>query len=75
MTFAKLNRLVLELNMPTDMKQFFIRKVQELTCMSQSDKDFICDNIHNYEKVDQQSRFDVLDTIDGMELFTLSKVE
>ena len=71
MTFAKLNRTLFEKAMPVKIKQAFILLVQKHPALKQCDKDFVCDNLHHYESINQYSRMEVLDVIDGMELFVL----
>lgn len=68
-TFAKLKRELFKESMPDNIKKAFITLVQKHPALGASDKDFICDNIQNYETIDDVSKTDVLDVIDGMELF------
>jgi hypothetical protein len=64
--------------MPEKFKKWLIAQIQakqiwaQTDIWTQSDKDFICDNIHNYETITDGDRADVLDIIDGLELFSLT---
>lgn len=71
MTFAKLNRTHFETTMPDNIKKAFMLLVQKHPALKQCDKDFVCDNLHHYESINQYSRMEVLDVIDSMELFVL----
>jgi hypothetical protein len=69
MQYAKLQRHLLKESMNDTLKKAFVTLVQTHPALSKSDKDFICDNIQNYETIDQASRSDILDVIDGLGLF------
>ena len=71
--YAKIKRELFETQIPETLKRSFIVLVQNHNVLRQSDKDFICDNIHHYENIDTQSRTDVLVVLDAMELFIMKK--
>ena len=71
--YAKIKREMFRTSMPETLKKSFIVLVQNHNLLGQSDKDFICDNIHHYESIDEVSRKDVLDVLDGMEMFVVKK--
>ena len=71
--YAKIKRELFRTSMPDKLKKAFIVLVQNHNVLGQSDKDFICDNIHHYEDIDEVSRIDVLDVLDGMEMFVIRK--
>jgi len=74
----KFNRETFRNTMPTEFKKWLIARIQakhiwaRQNIWTQSDKDFICDHIHNYETITDGDRADVLDIIDGLELFSLT---
>ena len=65
----KLRRDIFRNQMAPEIKKAFMILIQKHPCLSQSDRDFVCDNIHNFETISDASREDVLDVIDSMELF------
>ena len=67
--YAKLNRKMFETGMPDNLKKAFITLVQQHPALQQSDKDFVCEHIHHFDDIDEIHRTDVLDVIDGMNLF------
>lgn len=71
--YAKIKRELFRTSMPDNLKKAFIQLVQHHNALGQSDKDFVCDNIHNYETIDEVSRIDVLDVLDGMDMFIVRK--
>ena len=71
--YAKIKRELFETQIPESLKRSFIVLVQNHNVLPKSDKDFICDHIHHYEDIDQQSRTDVMDVLDAMELFIIKK--
>lgn len=71
--YAKIKRELFRKSMPENLKKSFIILVQHHQALGQSDKDFICDNIHHYEDIDEVSRTDVLDVLDGMDMFIVRK--
>jgi len=73
MQYAKIKRDLFKASMPENIKKAFIVLVQQHPALGKSDKDFVCDNIHNYELIDDVSRTDVLDVLDGMDMFVLGE--
>jgi hypothetical protein len=71
--YAKIKRELFRKSMPDNLKKAFIILVQHHPALGQSDKDFVCDNIHHYETIDEVSRTDVLDVLDGMDMFVVRK--
>ena len=71
--YAKIKRELFRTSMPDNLKKSFIILIQHHPALGQSDKDFVCDNIQNYETIDEVSRIDVMDIIDGMEMFVIQK--
>lgn len=71
--YAKIKRELFRTSMPDKLKKAFIVLVQNHNVLGQSDKDFICENINHYEDIDEVSRTDVLDVLDGMEMFVIRK--
>ena len=69
----KLNRESFRTTMPDNIKDAFIKIIQGHPGLPQSEKDFICDYLHNYETISQTNRNEVLELIDQMELFRVSK--
>ena len=69
----KLNRESFRITMPDNIKDAFIKIIQGHPALPQSEKDFVCDYLHNYEAISQTNRNEVLDVIDSMELFRVSK--
>jgi len=67
--FAKINRKIFATEMPEKLKQYFIVLIQKHPALPKTDKDFVCDFIHNYESISDANRSEVLDVIDGLELF------
>lgn len=65
----KLNRESFRNSMPDNIKEALIKIVQGHPALPASEKDFICDYLHNYEKIGHCNRMEVLDLIDEMELF------
>lgn len=71
--YAKIKRELFRTSMPDNLKKSFIVLVQQHPALGQSDKDFICENINHYEDIDEVSRMDVMDVLDGMEMFVIRK--
>ena len=71
--YAKIKRELFRTSMPDNLKKSFIVLVQNHNVLGQSDKDFICENINHYEDIDEVSRIDILDVLDGMEMFVIQK--
>lgn len=71
--YAKIKRELFRKSMPENLKKSFIILVQHHQALGQSDKDFICENILHYEDISEVSRTDVLDVLDGMDMFIVRK--
>lgn len=71
--YAKIKRELFRTSMPDNLKKAFIVLVQNHNVLGQSDKDFICENINHYEDIDEVSRTDIMDVLDGMEMFVIRK--
>ena len=67
--FAKINRKIFAKEMPQKLKEWFIVMIQHHNGLPKSEKDFVCDFLNNYESISDENRNDVLDVIDGLELF------
>lgn len=73
MQYAKIKRDLFKKSMPDNIKKAFITLVQQHPALGKSDKDFVCDNIQNYELIDDLSRTDVLNVLDGMDMFVFGE--
>ena len=71
--YAKIKRELFRTSMPENLKKSFIVLVQNHNVLVQCDKDFVCDNIQNYESIDEVSRNDIMDILDGMEMFIVKE--
>lgn len=67
--FAKINRQIFAKEMPQKLKEYFIVMIQKHPALPKPDKDFVCDFLNNYETISDANRNEVLDVIDGLELF------
>lgn len=71
--YAKIKRELFRKSMPDNLKKAFIILVQQHPALGKSDKDFVCENINHYETIDEVSRTDVMDVLDGMDMFVVRK--
>lgn len=67
----KLNRKFFATEMPDNMKKGFILAITHTPYIPYYDKTFICDNIHNYEKIDDDAKRHLLDVLDELNLFSI----
>ena len=67
--FAKINRQIFAKEMPQKLKEYFIVLIQKHPIIPKADKDFVCDFLNNYESISDENRNEVLDVIDGLQLF------
>lgn len=65
----RLSRTFFSRGMPDDFKRVFIKVVQHTACLPKDQKDFLCDQIHNYEHIGDFGRKEILDVIDELRLF------
>lgn len=70
-THLTLNRKFLATEMPDNMKKGFILAITHTPYIPYHQKAFICDNIHNYEKIDDYSKGQLLDVLDELHLFSI----
>lgn len=67
--YLTLNRGFFSETMPDDMKRVFMLVVNNTPCFPDDQKAFLCGCIHNYEKIDDYTRGQLLDVLDDLHLF------
>lgn len=67
--YVKLNRKFFAETMPEDMKRAFMLIINNTSCLPYDQKVFLCDNIHNYERINDYTRSELLDVLDELHLF------
>jgi len=68
--YIKLNRTFFAETMPEDMKRAFMLVINNTPCFQHEQKVFLCDHIHNYERINDYARSELLDVLDELHLFS-----
>jgi hypothetical protein len=73
--YVKLCRKFFAETMPDDMKKVFMLVINNTHYIPDDQKIFLCDNIFHYESIGDYSRNQILDILDGLNLFSMDKME
>lgn len=71
--YVTLNRTFFAKTMPADMKRVFMMVIQHADILPNDQKLFLCDHIHNYEVIGDFARGELLDVLDGLQLFAIAE--
>jgi hypothetical protein len=73
--YLRLSRTFFSQSMPDDFKRVFMLVVQNTHYLPDKQKEFLCDHIHHYETIGDLARNELLDVLDGFQLFVLTPPE
>jgi hypothetical protein len=70
--YIRLSRTFFSKSMPDDFKRMFMLVIKNTHYLPDNQKEFLCDHIHHYENISDLARSELLDVLDGLQLFVLT---